>query len=349
MKVAPQIVSMPGGEDADRREALDREVHLGAGRLPHPVLLLDEDALRPGRELRHVVEELVLVGGDPEEPLLHVALLDLVLAAPADAALGLLVGEHGQAGRAPVDRGLGPVGDAPLEHAQEEPLVPAVVLGVAGRDLAAPGVAEAEPLELALHPGDVLARPLLRVDAALDGRVLGRQAERVPADRVHHVEAAHRLAARDDVGDAVVADVPDVDVARGVGQHLEAVELGPLRVLRDLEGPLVRPPLLPARLDRLEVVVAHEVPSPQAVRKTQFTTRAVAPVIPDPAEWALPRRRSSWAPARAGVRGRLLRSLINAAAHALAAERPEPPHGRAPASAGAPSRPARGGGEAPPE
>ena len=41
-----------GGEDADRREALDREVHLGAGGLAHPVLLLDEDALRPGLSCR---------------------------------------------------------------------------------------------------------------------------------------------------------------------------------------------------------------------------------------------------------------------------------------------------------
>ena len=60
--------------------------------------------------------------------------------------------------------------------------------------------------------------------------------ERVPADRVQDVEAAHALVARDHVGDAVVADVADVDVARGVGQHLQAVELRPGRVLRDLEG-----------------------------------------------------------------------------------------------------------------
>ena len=57
-----------------------------------------------------------------------------------------------------------------------------------------------------------------------------------------------------------------MDVARGVGQHLEAVELRPLRVLRDLEGPGLGPGLLPARLDVLEVVVAHE--------ERQFTMRA---------------------------------------------------------------------------
>ena len=294
----------PGREDTDRGEPVHREVHLRARGLPHPVLLLDEDALRPRLELRHVVEELVLVGGDPEEPLLHVALLDRVLAAPADAALRLLVGEHGEAGRAPVHGGLRPVGDAPLEHAEEHPLVPPVVLGVAGRDLAAPGVAEAEPLELPLHARDVLARPLLGVDAPLDGGVLGRQPEGVPADRVHDVEATHGLAARDDVGDAVVADVADVDVARGVGQHLEAVELRPLRVLRDLEGALVRPPLLPARFDVLEVVVAHGDLSPAG--SSQFTTRVLSSrgtpagrVPRDPPRVA----DSGCAPAREGVLG----------------------------------------------
>ena len=199
----------------------------------------------------------VLVGGDAEEPLVQLALLDLAVAAPALPALGLLVGEHGLAGGAPVDRGLRAVGDALLEHPEEEPLVPAVVLGVAGGDLAAPRVAEAQPLELALHARDVVARPLLGVDAALDGRVLRGQAQRVPADRVQDVEAPHALVAGHHVGDAVVADVAHVDVARGVGQHLQAVELGPRRVLRDLEGARLRPALLPARLDLVEGVVAH--------------------------------------------------------------------------------------------
>ena len=85
--------------------------------------------------------------------------------------------------------------------------------------------------------------------------------EGVPADGVQDVEAAHALVARDHVGDAVVADVADVDVARRVGQHLQAVELGPRRVLRDLEGAGLGPALLPARLDLVEVVVGHGCPA----------------------------------------------------------------------------------------
>ena len=246
------------GEDADGLLSLDRKIDLGARRASHPVLLLEEHAVGPGRELLHVLEELVLVGGDAQEPLLHLTLLDDTLAAPAEPALGLLVRENGLAGRTPVHGRLGPVRDAPLEHLEEEPLVPAVVRRVAGGDLAAPGIAEAEALELPLHARDVVARPLLGVHSPLDRRVLRGQAEGIPADGMQDVHPPKGLVAGDHVGDAVVADVAHVDVARGVGQHLEAVELGLLRVFRDLEGPGFGPVLLPAGLDRLEVVLGHD-------------------------------------------------------------------------------------------
>ena len=282
------------GEDAQGGAALDREVDLGPVRAADPVALLREHALRPGLQVLHVVEQLVLVGRDAQEPLLHPAFLHLALAAPADAALGLLVGQHRLAGGAPVDGGLGAVGDAALEHAQEEPLVPAVVLRVAGGDLAAPGVAEAQPLQLGLHAGDVLAGPGLRVQALLDGGVLGRQPQRVPADGVHDVEAAHALVARHHVRDGVVAHVPHVDVARRVGQHLEAIELGPRGVLVDLERAPLAPASLPARLDLLEVVLAHG--SSVSAETSNGSTRARRPRATDarrtgalrPAPWAPP-------------------------------------------------------------
>src|SRR6185369_10403980 len=62
---------------------------------------------------------------------------------------------------------------------------------------------------------------------------------------------------RDDVRDAVVPDVADVDVTGRVREHLQAVELGPGGVLRHLEGTPFGPALLPARLDLVEEVIAH--------------------------------------------------------------------------------------------
>ena len=78
-------------------------------------------------DLVEVVEQPVGVVGDPEEPLLELAHLDLVPAALAAAVDHLLVGEHGLVVRAPLDRRLLAVREAALEQLQEDPLRPAVV------------------------------------------------------------------------------------------------------------------------------------------------------------------------------------------------------------------------------
>ena len=68
--------------------------------------------------------------------------------------------------------------------------------------------------------------------AGLLGVLLGRQAEGVPAHRVHHAAAPHPLIAADDVGGRVALGMADVQpVAAGVGEHVEDVELfGPWAV-----------------------------------------------------------------------------------------------------------------------
>ena len=95
------------------------------------------------------------------------------------------------------------------------------------------------------------------MDAALDGGVLGRQAERIPAERMQHVEPLQPLHPRDDVADDVVADVADVRVPRGVREHLEAVELRLRGVFGDLERAGVGPALLPFLVQFLRVIVRH--------------------------------------------------------------------------------------------
>ena len=61
----------------------------------------------------------------------------------------------------------------------------------------------------------------------LDRVLLGGQAERVPAHRMQHVDAAHALVARDDVGRGVALGVADVEArARRVREHVEDVHLG---------------------------------------------------------------------------------------------------------------------------
>ena len=135
-----------GGEDADFLvRAGEGEIDFGAFAAADPVALHGAHLGGPaGLELVHVVEKLVGVGGDAEEPLVEFALFDGGgFVTPAAAVDDLFIGEDGGAFRAPVDeRGLA-VGESALVHAQEEPLVPAVILGRTGGDFAVPVVGEA--------------------------------------------------------------------------------------------------------------------------------------------------------------------------------------------------------------
>jgi hypothetical protein len=223
-----------------------------------PVALHGQDLLGPLAEFLHSVQQLVAVMRDLEEPLLQVARRHRRAAAPATAVHHLLVGQDGVTTRAPVDARPLAVGQAPLEHLQEQPLVPLVVVGQAGRDLALPGVADAQALQLPFHVGDVLDRPRLGMRSIFDRRVLRRQAERVPPERVQHVEAAHPLHPRDDIADRVIPDVSHVRVSRGVREHLEAVELGLVRILADFERTRGAPAFLPLGFDCLGFVLRHD-------------------------------------------------------------------------------------------
>ena len=101
----------------------DLELDLGALGPADPVRLLDADRLRPVEAVE--AQQLVGVGGRAQEPLLQVALLDQRAAAPAAAvgALDLLARQRPVVG-APVDRRHRAVGQARLQEAQEQPLVP---------------------------------------------------------------------------------------------------------------------------------------------------------------------------------------------------------------------------------
>ena len=253
-------------------------------RPPDPVPLHRQNLLGPFGQAIGGLEQLVGVLGDAEEPLVELTNGDRRPAAPAAAVHHLLVGENRLAARAPVDVGAPLVGDVALQHLQEQPLVPVVVGRQAGGDLALPGVADADALQLPLHVRDVLERPFLGMRAVLDRGILGRQAERVPAERMQHVEAEHPLHARDDVANHVVADVPDVGVPRRVGKHLEAVVLRPGGVLRHFERAGIGPAFLPLLLYRLGLVIGHD---PLII--------AALPVIPGEASRSLPAEAGSHA------------------------------------------------------
>ena len=250
-------------EDGDRLVAADDgELHLGAMRAADPVALHREHALGPLLELLHVVEQTIGVVGDTEEPLLEIARLDFGTAALAVPVDDLLVRQHGLILRAPLDGGTTLVRKAALEHAQEDPLRPLVVLGIRRRQLTAPVDRPAHAQHLLANARDVAGGHLGGLTTGLDRRVLGGQAERVVAHRVQHLVPSAAAKVRDNVAHRVIGDVPHVEVAGGVRQHLKHV--GARRIVMPrlcrigrLERLLVGPHLLPAGLDGLGVVALH--------------------------------------------------------------------------------------------
>ena len=143
---------------------------------------------------------------------------------------------------------------------QEDPLGPAVVVGVDRGDGAPVVVPQAEAPQLALHVDHVLFGRLARVLAGLHGILLGRQPEGVVAQAVQDVLAGHPVEPRVDVGGDVAQRVADVQArAARVGEHVEDEELLAVGDLLGLgpgaggvggvEGPLLLPPVLPGDLD----------------------------------------------------------------------------------------------------
>ena len=254
----------PGREDGQiLARPLDGEDDARALGAADPVALHRQHPLRPLLEQLHLVEQGVGVVGDLEEPLRQALRLDLRAAALAAAVDHLLIGEHRLVDRAPIDQRLLAVGETALVEAQEEPLRPAVVLRLVRRDLAIPVDRPAHAAHLVADRGDVPLGHLARVATLLDCGVLRVQAERVVAHRPHHHEAVAASEVRDDLAEHVVANVPHVELAGRVREHLQ--DIGLARVLRRArlrvrhrEGARVLPDPLPLCLDRLRVVpLAH--------------------------------------------------------------------------------------------
>ncbi len=204
-------------------------------------------------------EEPLGVVGDAEEPLAQVALDHLEATALTVSVDDLFVGEHRLVVGTPVHRRLRLVGEAPVEQLQEQPLVPAVVVGVMRGQLPPPVVHGTQTLDLLGHLADLGLGVLPGMDAGADGGVLGREPEAVPTDGREDVVPPHRHEAGEQVAVGVVADVTLVQRPGRVGIHAQVVELGPGGVGLHLEDARGGPALLPLGLDLL-VWIGHGDP-----------------------------------------------------------------------------------------
>ena len=238
---------------------IDNEIDLGAFAPADPVALHLLRAARP-IDVVEALQQCVGVLRDLQHPLAQ---------GPAHARkaadLGLtvddfLVRERGAELGAPPHGQLLLIRQAAVEELLHDPLRPLVVGGVRGVDLALPVVREAEPFQLLAEALDVALRRDARVGAGFQRVLLGRQAERVPAHRVQHVEAAHALVARHDVRGRVAFGMADVQpLARRVREHVEHVvlRLRGVEAVGSAKRGLALPVGLPFRFDFLERVGGH--------------------------------------------------------------------------------------------
>ena len=189
----------------------------------NPVLLHKFGLFGPV-EFVYAIEQFIGVRGDFEEPLIEVLVRYLTSASFANAALRLLVGKHGVAGRTPVYGCFLAVGESFFVELKEHPLRPLVVVGHTGFDFVVPIVHCADALELSFHRGDVFQRAFLGVNTRLYGVVFGGQSECVESHRLENLVALHTLEARKSVGRSVVVPVSRMKFRpRRIGKHFETI------------------------------------------------------------------------------------------------------------------------------
>ena len=154
----------------------------------------------------------------------------------------------------PIDPGFLAVGEIRCEEIEKHLLFVAIVVRMAGRDLARPVIGEAHALQLRAHRRDVFAGPHGGMGVAGNRRVLGRQPERVPPHRVQDVVALGAAIARDEVAHRVVAHMTDMQFARRIGKHLEDVVFRPCRILPRDKAAALLPSALPLRFGFTKIV-----------------------------------------------------------------------------------------------
>ena len=241
----------PGGENLQfgvaggGRLRVERPADQQALGATDPVFLHHANLLRPSVEGLQGFQQLVGVAGDPEGPLLKIALFDDGAGAPAAAIDDLLVGQNSVVDGVPIDLRRLAVDQAGLEHIEEQALLVDIVRRVTRRDLAGPIQRQSHGFQLRLHGGDIVVGPFAWVDAALEGGVLCSEPEGVPTHRVQNVESLGFFVTRQHIAHGVIADVAHMDPAGRIGEHFEDVALWLCGIGRGFENATFVPVFLP--------------------------------------------------------------------------------------------------------
>ena len=126
----------PGGEHVETAAALYRKGEAQPSGAADPVFLHQFDLVRPLIERLEPVDQIVGEIGDLQEPLVQLAAFDQRARSPAAAVDHLLVGQHGHVDRIPVHRRFLAVHQPGGQHVEEQRLFLAVIIRLAGGQLA---------------------------------------------------------------------------------------------------------------------------------------------------------------------------------------------------------------------
>ncbi len=159
-------------EHVERISPLDIDAERRALGAADPVPLHGAHPVGPVLQLLDVVEQTIGIVGDLEEPLGKVLLDDGCVATLAETVDYLFVGQNRLILGTPIDRRLGLVGQTTLVELEDEPLVPAIEIGLMGCELSIPVVHRPELSDLSRHRGDLILGVGLGMNAAVDRSVL---------------------------------------------------------------------------------------------------------------------------------------------------------------------------------
>ena len=145
-----------------------------------------------------------------------------------------------------------------IEQEQKDPLRPAKVLAIRGRQTTIPVVREAEHLQLASEVGDVLFGANTRRRVGSNRILLGRQTERVVSHRMENGFATHSPISRLNIRRRVTLRVSDVQSrATGIREHVEDIDFVTLWHFRCTKRFIYLPIRLPLGFDDGRIVTGH--------------------------------------------------------------------------------------------
>ena len=238
------------------RRLSQRKLHPRPFAPPDPIGLHQLHAFRPAVQPAKRFQQIRRKLRDAQEPLAELLFLDQRARTPTTPINHLFIGEHRTIHRVPIHPALLALHQPHAPEIQQQFLLTPVIFHIASREFPRPIQRKPHALQFRAHIGDIVIGPFGGVDAAFARCVFRRQAKSVPAHGVHHQMPACALIARHHIAQRVVAHMAHMDLAAGVGEHLQHIVFprGFRRHIGHHEAGAVLPSLLPARLGSVEIV-----------------------------------------------------------------------------------------------